>query len=106
VDRTENIALPNRFLNVTIVDPSNNPVPDATLTISDIAGGIELFSGVFTTIFYNNEAITDASGTARLEVFPDQSLTLTVNPPSGSGFGGMVLHYLIDELNYQLVVSK
>ena len=81
-DLNEVLTLPNVFADVTVVDPLDQPVPDATVDNPGCDGSFELFPGLAVTATGVRSAAgtTDAEGRATLTLFPCQT-PLRATPP-------------------------
>jgi hypothetical protein len=91
-DRQEAIRLPRpAVLTVTVVDPSNQPVPWAWVTSTSswnepLASPLALFPGATVTdVSSAIDILTGNDGTAAVEYFPGSGpATISVEPPAGT----------------------
>jgi PKD repeat protein len=84
-DRAQDLTLQNVVISVTVRDPSGNPVPNTTMSVGCTSTSFELFPGGRTSGGVCGGASADASGVARLILFPAGSISITATPPEGSG---------------------
>jgi len=83
-NQVQDLTLRNVFLDVTVLDPAGNPVPNSVVQLPAASTAFELFPGNQTTGSYSSGALANSSGIARLAAFPTISATLVVMPPGGS----------------------
>jgi hypothetical protein len=95
-DKTQDLTIPTVILNVTVIDPLGNPVPNTFIQSSNItAESFELYPGLHVsqadiqTII--GRGITDSSGVAHLILLPASSVDLGVYPPAESGLSNVTV---------------
>jgi hypothetical protein len=102
-DRFQDLTLPNVSLRLTVLGPDGSPLPNAGIS----AFGqpvFEAFPGGWFFGWQSGFAATGAGGMARLALFADTSLTLTVHAPDSSGLRDTTLAYLQVVADTDLVV--
>jgi hypothetical protein len=101
-DVTETLTIPVAVVTAQVRDPSNNPVPDTTIS-GGSAYNSDSFSlwpggptGVANADVTRLDATTDNNGNASFEVLPtsSNSVTFIAYPPTNTNFGRAVLSNL------------
>jgi len=105
-DRNENIVLQNRFLDVTVLDTFDNPIPDVQVSVPiGLSEKFEIFSGISEKFFWRDDATTDLSGLARLNTLPTSSFDLSIIPPPDSGFAPLTVEGVSGLEDSNLLIS-
>jgi hypothetical protein len=91
-NRTQDLTLPTIYVDVTVLDPAGNPVPNAQVDFADgvdASRAIELFPGGTISRGRASQVWgrTDSSGTTRLAIFPTAGALnrLLATPPPDTG---------------------
>src|SRR5437867_3732623 len=86
MDRVQDLTLQNVFLDVTVLDGSGQPVPNAIVDVPFAATTFQLFLGGTTSGGVAADGVrANSAGIARLILFPSTAVSGTVTPPAGSG---------------------
>ncbi len=80
-DTVEDITLPTSRVDVTVLDPSGQPVPGTALSLSQTSLA-EDANGLSWSGSSQSSASSDASGHAQIVAFTGSNLTINLTPPS------------------------
>ncbi|MBI3385481.1 hypothetical protein HY031_00130, partial [Candidatus Gottesmanbacteria bacterium] len=86
-DMVQDLTIPTQTLTVTVIDSLGQPVPNASVGVSNnvLSQPFSLFSGASSnTVIEHTDGRTDTNGVIHLALVPISSITLNAFPPSGS----------------------